>query len=469
DPEIQRTNLAAVILQMAELRLGDIQSFPFIDPPDGRLVRDGYRLLEELGAIKGRHLTATGKQLARFPLDPRLGRMLLRAAELGCLQEVLVIVAALAVQDPRERPVEFQQQADQAHQPWQDKESDFLLFLNLWRWADQERKNLSRNQYEKLLRKRFLAPNRMREWRDTHRQLKLLCRELNLADNQSEGTYEAIHRALLSGLLGQVIRRTDDGEWLSTRNRKTVIWPGSALSRTKAAWLVAAEMVESQRLFARCVAKIEAQWVESEGHHLLKYDYSEPFCSKRHGAAYAREQVSLFGLVLVSGRRVPFSQQDPVQARELLIREGLVGGELPRVPTFVAQNQTLLEELEAYEHKQRRRDFIADDEVLYQFYHQRLPESAISLRHLNAWYRKAKPVQQQELLMQRDDVLSKGAAGGSAACLPDHVFVGEWRRRLSYSVSARGNEDGVTVALPATLVDQAPEAVFEWLVPGPLP
>lgn len=466
DPEIQRTNLAAVILQMAELRLGDIQSFPFIDPPDGRLVRDGYRLLEELGAIKGRHLTAIGKQLARFPLDPRLGRMLLRASELDCLQEVLVIVAALAVQDPRERPVEFQQQADQAHQPWQDKESDFLLFLNLWRWADEQRLALSRNQYEKLLRKRFLAPNRMREWRDTYRQLKLLCRELKLVENQNEGTYEAIHRSLLSGLLGQVIRRTDEGEWLSTRHRKPIIWPGSALSRTKTAWLVAAEMVETQRLFARCVGRIEAQWVESEGRHLLKHDYSDPFWSKRHGAAYAREQVSLFGLVLVSGRRVPYSHQDPVQARELLIREGLVGGELARIPTFVAKNQALLEELEAYEHKQRRRDFIADDEVLYQFYHQRLPDSAISLRHLNAWYRKAKPAQQQELLMQRDDVLVKEAPSALATDFPDHLLVGEWQLPLTYSFNPQGKEDGVTVTLPATLINQAPEAAFEWLVPG---
>lgn len=469
DPEIQRTNLAAVILQMAELRLGNIQSFPFIDPPDGRLVRDGYRLLEELGAIKGRNLTAIGKQLARFPLDPRLGRMLLRAGELDCLQEILVIVSALAVQDPRERPVEFQQQADQAHQPWQDKESDFLSFLHLWQWADEERQALSRNQYEKQLRKRFLAPNRMREWRDTHRQLKLLCREMKIPENENPGTYEAMHRALLSGLLGQVIRRTDEGEWLSTRHRKPVIWPGSALSRTKAAWLIAAEMVETQRLFARCVAKIEPQWVEAEGKHLLKYDYGEPFWSKRHGAAYAREQVSLFGLVLVSGRRVPFTRKDPIQARELLIREGLVAGELPRVPTFVQQNQALLEELEAYEHKQRRRDFIADDEVLYQFYHQRLPESAISLRHLNAWYKKASPAQQQELLMQREDILIKEAPSALATDFPDHLLVGEWQLPLTYSFNPQGKEDGVTVTLPATLINQAPEAAFEWLVPGLLP
>lgn len=466
EAEIQRTNLAAVILQMENLRLGDIESFPFIDPPDGRLVRDGYRLLEELGAITDRKLTPLGKNLARLPLDPRLGRMLLRAGELHSLKEVLVIVAALSVQDPRERPVEFQQQADQAHQPWQDKTSDFLSFLNLWQWAEQERQSLSRNQFEKLLRKRFLAPNRMREWRDTHRQLKLLCGELKVPMNESEATYEAIHKSLLSGLLGQVIRRTDEGEWLSSRHRKPVIWPGSALSRTKANWLVAAEMVETQRLFARCVAQVEPLWVEAEGKHLLKHSYSEPFWSKRHGAAYAREQVSLFGLVLVSGRRVPFSHEDPVQSRELLIREGLVAGELPRVPLFVRKNQHLIKELEEYEHKQRRRDFIADDEVLYQFYHQRIPTSAISLSHLEAWYRKAPEEDKASLLMARQDILVKDAPADLGTDFPDRLLVGEWQLPLEYSFNPQGKGDGVTVTIPATLINQIPEDVFEWLVPG---
>ncbi len=466
DAEIQRTNLAAVILQMEDLRLGDIESFPFIDPPDGRLVRDGYRLLEELGAIEQRQLTPMGKKLARFPLDPRLGRMLLRAGELACLQEVLVIVSALAVQDPRERPVEFQQQADQAHQPWKNKESDFLSFLNLWQWAEAERQTHSRNQYEKLLRKRFLAPNRMREWRDTHRQLKLLCQELKIPSSTSEATYEAIHRALLSGLLGQVIRRTDEGEWLSSRHRKPVIWPGSALAKTKANWLFAAEMVETQRLFARCVAQVEPHWVEAEGKHLLKHSYSEPFWSKRHGAAFAREQVSLFGLVLVSGRRVPFSHQDPEQARELLIREGLVAGELPRTPTFVQHNKQLIAELEEYEHKQRRRDFIADDEVLYQFYHQRIPLDAISLNHLNAWYRKASKSEQASLLMERQDILVKDAPASLSTDFPDRLLVGEWQLPLEYSFNPQGKGDGVTVTIPATLINQAPEELFEWLVPG---
>lgn len=466
DPEIRRTNLAAVILQMEDLRLGRIDSFPFIDPPEGRFIRDGYRLLEELGAIEKQKLTPIGKRLARFPLDPRLGRMLLRAGELRSLASVLVIVSALAVQDPRERPVEFQQQADQAHQPWEDKTSDFLFYTNLWQWAEEQRQQLSRNQFEKLLRKRFLSPVRMREWRDTHRQLKLLCRELKLPFDEGEPTYEAIHRALLSGLLGQVMHRTDEGEWLSSRHRKPLIWPGSALVKTKTKWLMAAEMVETQRLFARQVAQVEPHWVEAEGRHLLRRTYSEPFWSKRHGAAYAREQVSLFGLVIVSGRRVPFGQQDPEQARELLICEGLVAGQLPRTPEFVRKNQVLIAELEDLEHRQRRRDFIADDEVLYQFYHQRLPLDVVSLNHLEAWFRKADKATQAGLLMRAEDVLVKETPHNFKQDFPDRLLMGEWQLPLEYSFNPQGKGDGVTVTVPAALLNQLPEAPFEWLVPG---
>ncbi|WP_111656854.1 ATP-dependent RNA helicase HrpA [Isoalcanivorax indicus] len=466
DPEIRRTNLAAVILQMADLRLGELEDFPFIDPPDGRLVRDGYRLLEELGAIKGRTLTETGRQLARFPLDPRLARMLLRAVSLDALEEALIIVSALAVQDPRERPHDQQQQADQAHQSFLDKQSDFVFFLNLWRWAEAQRETLSRNQYEKLLKKTFLSPTRMREWRDTHRQLLLLCREMSWQRNTAPATYEALHRALLAGLLGNVIRRTDEGDWLSTRNRKPQIWPGSALSRTKSPWLMAAELVDTSRLFARCVAQVQPEWIEEEGAHLVKRRYVEPYWSKKRGAVQAKEQVTLFGLLLVAGRRVHYGPHDPLLARELLIREGLVAGQLSREPAFVRANRERLAELEAYEHKLRRRDLIADEEVRFAFYDARLPQDLYTLTHVESWYqRKATPEQQQALLMTEADLLVRDPDMVEAA-FPDTLDCGDLQLPLEYSFDPTGSRDGVTLQVPVEVLNQVPAERLEWLVPG---
>lgn len=466
DPEIRRTNLAAVILQMADLRLGDLEAFPFIDPPDGRLVRDGYRLLEELGAIQGRTLTETGRQLARFPLDPRLGRMLLRAVTLQALDEALIIVSALAVQDPRERPHDQQQQADQAHQPFVDKQSDFLFFLNLWRWAEAQRETLSRNQYEKLLKKTFLSPTRMREWRDTHRQLLLLCREMSWQRNTVPATYEALHRALLAGLLGNVIRRTDEGDWLSTRNRKPQIWPGSALSRSKAPWLMAAELVDTSRLFARCVAQVQPEWIEAEGAHLVKRRYVEPFWSKKRGAVQAKEQVTLFGLLLVAGRRVHYGPHDPVLAREMLIREGLVAGQVSREPDFLRANRERLADLEAYEHKLRRRDLIADEETRFAFYDARLPEGLYTLTHLENWYRRrATPAEQQALLMTEADLLVRDPELSDVA-FPDTLDCGGLQLPLEYSFDPSGSRDGVTLLVPVEVLNQVSAERLEWLVPG---
>ncbi|AJD47982.1 ATP-dependent helicase HrpA [Isoalcanivorax pacificus W11-5] len=465
DPEIRRTNLAAVILQMADLGLGELEDFPFIDAPDGRLVRDGYRLLEELGAIDGRTLSAVGRQLARLPLDPRLGRMVLRAADTGALREVLIIVAALSVQDPRERPHDQQQQADQAHQPFTDKQSDFVFFLTLWQWAETQREALTRNQYEKLLKKTFLSPTRMREWRDTHHQLLLLCREMKLPFAQTDASSEAVHRALLAGLLGQVIKRTEEGEWLSTRNRKPVIWPGSALSKSKASWLMAAELIDTSRLFARCVAQIQPEWIEQEGAHLVKRQYVEPYWSKKHGAVWAREQVSLFGLLLVAGRRVSYGAQHPELARELMIREGLVAGELPREPDFVRANRALRAELEEFEHKLRRRDLLADEEQCFAFYDARLPAGLYSLRHLESWCRRASDAERQALRMTRADLLVRDPGLGQNA-FPDHLDVGELRLPLSYSFDPSGSRDGVTLNVPVTVLNQLSLERLDWLVPG---
>tara|TARA_A100001391_G_scaffold147541_2_gene104974 strand:- start:518 stop:4369 length:3852 start_codon:yes stop_codon:yes gene_type:complete len=467
DPEIQRTNLAAVILQMADLRLGSVEDFPFMEPPDGRFIRDGYRLLEELGALdKGRKPTPLGRQLARFPLDPTLARMVVGGADKKALAEVLVIVAALAVQDPRERPRDKQQQADQAHQPFEDKDSDFLWFLNLWRWAEEQREELTRNQFEKTLKKNFLAPSRMREWRDTHRQLLLLAREQGWALNAEPADYQSVHRALLTGLLGNVMQRSEEGEWLSTRNRKPLIWPGSALSKTKARWLMAAEQVETSRLFARCVASIEPQWVEQEAAHLIKRQYFEPHWSKKRGCVMAKEQVNLFGLILASGRRVNYGPLDPPLARELMIREGLVAGQLSREPAFVKANRERLEQLEAMEHKLRRRDILVDEEARVAFYDERLPDGLYSLTHLDTWYRKqATEAQRRALHMDDDFLLSRNPEVGEEA-FPDRLELDGLSLPLEYSFDPTGDTDGVTLVLPAPALGQVDDWRLDWLVPG---
>ena len=475
DPEIQRTNLAAVILQMADLRLGRVEDFPFIEPPDGRLIRDGYRLLEELGALTQKQtLTKLGRQLARFPLDPTLGRMLVAAADHNVLREALIVVSALAAQDPRERPHDKQQQADQAHQPFTDKESDFLFFVKLWQWAENQREELSRNQYEKRLKKTFLSPTRMREWRDTHRQLLLLCKEQGWSLNKpaaneqgvAEGMYAPLHKSLLTGLLANVMQRTEEGEWLSTRNRKPLIWPGSSLSKTRARWLMAAEQVETSRLFARTVAKVDPQWVEDAAGHLIKRQYYEPHWSKKRGCAMAKEQVNLFGLILASGRRVNYGPINPEEARELMIREGLVMGQLTREPPFVKANREQFERLEDMEHKLRRRDILVDEEARVAFYDERLPDHLNTVAGLMSWYnKKASEAEKASLVMGEDFLLSRNPdlAGDQ---FPDRLTLEGLSLPLEYSFDPAGERDGVTLVVPLAVLNQVPEARLDWLVPG---
>lgn len=468
DPEIRRTNLASVILQMADLRLGDPEQFPFLDAPEGTLVRDGYRLLEELRAVDGKRLTPLGKQLARLPVDPRLAAMLLAAPAQHALQEVLIIVAALAVQDVRERPAEARQQADQAHQPFVDKESDFLFFVKLWAWLEQERENLSRSQFEKKLKKTFLSPLRVAEWRDTHRQLLLLCRELKLNINTTPATYEQIHRAILSGLLSQIMKRTEEQEWLSTRNRKPQLWPGSALAKTKAQWLVSAEQVETSRLYARTLARVEPEWIEQQGSHLVKRTYLEPYWSRKRGALMATEQVSLWGLIVRADRQLQYGNQNPTLAREMLVREGLVNGEMDYQPDFLQANRALIAELEQEESKLRRRDLLADEEQQLQFYLAQLPEQLISVGHLKSWYQKqASAAEKKSLRMTREFVLGDQSADPDQ--FPAQLPVGELAFPLRYVFNPGSEEDGVWMDVPAPLLGRLHGAQLDWLVPGLLP
>lgn len=479
DPEIHRTNLASVILLMAHLRLGDIEHFPFLDRPDGRMVRDGYRLLFELGALDERQrLTPLGRGLAAFPLDPRLARMLFAAKDSLVLPQVLVMVSALAVQDPCERPPDKQSQADQAHALFRDKRSDFLFFWNLWCWSQTQRQDLSSTQYQKLLRQHYLSPRRMQEWRDIHRQLVQQVRTAGwslpaatLMDSQPDALpsaqvdYGGIHRALLSGLATQIMRRTDEGEWQSCRNRKPVPWPGSALRRDKSPWLMAAEQIETSRLYGRVLAQIQPEWVIDAVPQLLKYEHSEPHWSKRHENAMAYESVKLFGLVLASGKRVPYEQFDKSLARVLMIREGLVEGELRQPLAFVEANRATIQQLETIEHKLRRRDYLVDEEAQAAFYDGVIPDDISNLVALRHWYKSLSGTDKARLVMPESFLLMRDV-GDQANALPDTLDVDDMRFALSYHFDPSSQRDGVTVSIPQALLGVFPQWRTEWLVPG---
>lgn len=466
EPEIQRTNLAAVILRMADLRLGAVADFPFIDAPESSRVRDGERLLEELGALLDGKLTALGRALAKLPVDPRLGRMLLRAAELGSLHELLIVVSALSVQDPRERPAQARQQADQAHQAFQCQQSDFLQFVRLWQWAEEQRQTLTRSAWQRLQRKRFLSPVRMQEWRDTHRQLLLQCRQMQLPLNEVAADDEQIHRALLSGLLSQVLHRSDEGEWLSSRQRKPSLWPGSALVKSKSRWLMAAELLETSRLFARLLARIEPRWIELEGKHLLRRSYLQPHWSKARGALMAREQLALYGLIIRQDRLLHYGPQVPAQAHEALIRDGLVAGALRREPDFVRDNRLLLERLQHEEAKLRRRSLLADEQAREAFYQARLPAELITLAQLEHWYtRQATAEQRQALRMTETDVLVNVSLP-DAEQFPSELAAADARFPLQYCFEPGIGRDGVWIEVPLPWLNRLTATDLEWLVPG---
>ncbi|KAF1855554.1 hypothetical protein Lal_00004301, partial [Lupinus albus] len=375
DPEILRTNLAAVILQMLHLRLGEIGDFPFIEPPDGKAVSDGFTLLQELSAVNREgQLTPLGRQLARLPVDPRLGRMVLEGASQGSLDEVLLITSALSVQDPRERPMERQQAADQAHAQWKDVDSDFAALVNLWRGFEEQRQALGSNALRTWCRKNFLNYMRLREWRDAHRQLTLICRELKLSINKEPADYPRVHKALLSGLLSQIGQKSEDGDYLGARQRRFWIHPSTVIAKKRPQWIMAAELVETTKLFARMVAKIDPDWLEPLASHLVKKNHLEPHWEKRRGQVVAYEQVTLYGLIVVGRRPVHYGPIDPPVARELFIREGLVRGEIHSRAKCLAANRQLLERLDELEAKARRRDILADEETLFGYYAARLPE-----------------------------------------------------------------------------------------------
>ncbi|WP_323846776.1 ATP-dependent RNA helicase HrpA [Microbulbifer magnicolonia] len=479
DAEILRTNLAAVILQMLQLRIGDIRDFPFVDPPDQRLINDGYKLLQELQAVDGKgRVTPLGRALSRLPLDPRLGRMLMAAAPGAagrgndCLREVLIIVSALAVQDPRERPAEKRQAADEKHRQWQHEQSDFLSYVQLWDAFEAQRQELSQNQLRKWCQKNFLSWQRMREWRDIHHQLRLACREMQLKENREAAdestSYDAVHRAIVSGLLGNIGVRDENKEFLGCRNRRFHIFPGSGQFKKPPRWVVAAQLLETSRLFAHTVAKIEPEWVLAAAEHLVKRNYFEPHYDARAGQVMAFEKISLYGLVLVEKRRIHYGKLDPHTAREVFIRQALVEQRYRGKGRFFKHYTDLLRELEDLEAKSRRRDIVVDDEVVFQFFDERLPADIVNLAGFEHWRKQAESSDPQLLFIPRDLLMQQGAEHVGEAQFPDELPAGGIVFPLSYHFEPGSVDDGVSIRVPVGALHQVPAARLSWLVPGVL-
>ncbi|MGB8649876.1 MAG: ATP-dependent RNA helicase HrpA [Mycobacteriales bacterium] len=467
EPEILRTNLASVLLQMSALGLGDIEAFPFVEPPDKRNVRDGLALLEELGALDGDRLTRTGRQLAQLPIDPRMARMVVEAEKLGCVREVLVIAAALSIQDPRERPLDKQQQAAELHARFADPTSDLLAWLNLWRHVQEQQKSLSGSAFRRLCKRELLNYLRIREWQDLHSQLRRVVRQLDLAHDSSSGDPATVTQALLAGLLSHVGLRQEQREYLGARGARFAIAPGSSLAKKPPALVVAAELVETNRLWARGVARIEPEWAEKAGEHLVKRSYSEPHWEKKRGSVVAYERVTLYGVPLVTQRKVQYGRIDPVVSRDLFLRHALVEGDWETHHAFWAHNRRLLEDVEELEHRARRRDIVVDDEVLHDFYDRRIPAEVVSGAHFDRWWKTARR-QDPELLHLRLEDLVRGdvdpgehpdvwvsGSGDSALRLP-----------LSYAFEPGTASDGVTVDVPLAVLNRVRADDFAWQVPG---
>jgi ATP-dependent helicase HrpA len=491
DPEILRTNLASVILQMAAIGLGDVPKFPFIDPPDARNIADGLTLLAELNAFKNGRITGLGRKLARLPVDPRIGRMILEADRNGCVREVLIIAAALSIQDPRERPLEVQQAADDKHRRFADPDSDFVTFLNLWDYLAERQRELSSSAFRRLCRAEFLNYLRVREWQDLQGQLQRLAGDLGVTVTSTSAERTRLHLSLLAGLLSQIgmlyqtgraepLRAAAPGaagtpgrrpraEYLGARNARFAIFPGSALTRKAPDWIVAAELVETSRLWARTVARIEPEWVEPLARHLVRHSYSEPHWEKKQGGAVALEKVTLYGVPLVTDRKVPYGRIDPAAARELFIRHALVEGDWQTSHRFFAENRQLLAEAAEVEHRARRRGLVVGEDELFAFYDARIPAEVVSAQHFDTWWKQARRADPGLLTFKASDLLSEGAAEVSADAYPD-VWTSETPglppAALSYAFEPGSETDGVTADIPLSRLNQVNAAEFSWQVPG---
>ena len=475
DPEILRTNLASVILQMTALGLDDIEAFPFVDAPDKRHIQDGVKLLEELGAFETvqtksgekRRLTTIGRQLAQFPVDPRLAKMLLSAVDFGSVYEVMIIVSALSIQDPRERPTEKQQASDEKHRRFADKKSDFLAFLNLWNYVQEQQKELTKNQFRRQCQKDFLNYLRIREWQDIYQQIRLAVREMGLPINSEKAEYQQIHTALLSGLLSHIgLKEAEKQQYLGARNAHFAIFPNSVLFKKQPKWVMAAELVETSKLWGRMVAEIESEWIEPLAEHLTKKSYSEPRWSKSRGAVIADEKVSLYGVPIVAARPVNYGAIDPTVSREIFIQSALVEGDWNTKHKFFKQNQQLIREVEELEHKSRRRDILVDERTLFEFYDQRIGTDVVSQKHFDTWWKKAEKQDPELLNFERSFLINDDAEQVSKLDFPNFWHQGNLKLKLTYQFEPGTDADGVTVHIPLPLLNQVEMTGFDWQIPG---
>ena len=475
DPEILRTNLASVILQMTALGLNDIEAFPFVDAPDKRHIQDGVKLLEELGAFETvqtqsgekRRLTAIGRQLSQLPVDPRLAKMLLSAVNLGCVYEVMIIVSALSIQDPRERPTEKQQASDEKHRRFADKKSDFLAFLNLWHYVQEQQKVLTKNQFRRQCQKDFLNYLRIREWQDIYQQIRLAVREMGLPINSEKSEYQQIHTALLSGLLSHIgLKEAEKQQYLGARNAHFAIFPNSVLFKKQPKWVMAAELVETSKLWGRMVAEIEPEWIEPLAEHLAKKSYSEPRWSKSRGAVIADEKVSLYGVPIVAARPVNYGAIDPRVSREIFIQSALVEGDWNTKHKFFKQNQQLIREVEELEHKSRRRDILVDERTLFEFYDQRIGTDVVSQKHFDTWWKKTEKQDPELLNFERSFLINDDAEQVSKLDFPNFWHQGNLKLKLTYQFEPGTDADGVTVHIPLPLLNQVEMTGFDWQIPG---
>ncbi|MFV2118691.1 ATP-dependent RNA helicase HrpA [Streptomyces sp. Act-28] len=484
DAEILRTNLASVILQMTAAGLGDIEKFPFIDPPDHRNIRDGVQLLQELGALDPaqkdpkKRLTPLGRKLAQLPVDPRLARMVLEADKNGCVREVMVIAAALSIQDPRERPAEKQAQADQQHARFKDESSDFLAYLNLWRYVREQQKALSSSAFRRMCKSEYLNYLRIREWQDIYSQLRTVAKQMGIHLNEEDADEQRVHVSLLAGLLshvgmkdvrsagGESGKGTVKNEYLGARNAKFAIFPGSALFKKPPRFVMSAELVETSRLWARVNARIEPEWIEPLAGHLLKRTYSEPHWEKDQAAVMAYEKVTLYGVPIIAQRKVNYGRVDPEASRELFIRHALVEGDWRTHHKFFADNRRLLTEVEELEHRARRRDILVDDETLFDFYDQRIPAHVVSGAHFDSWWKHKRRDEPELLDFEREMLINEKAGAVTAADYPDSWQQGPLKFRVTYQFEPGADADGVTVHVPLQVLNQVTDEGFDWQIPG---
>ncbi|HTN94918.1 MAG TPA: ATP-dependent RNA helicase HrpA [Gallionella sp.] len=469
DPEIFRVSLATAILRMSALELGEVSEFPFIEPPSPRMIADGYQLLSELGAIdETKQLTKLGHEIARLPLDPKIARLLLAGRQYRCLTEILVIAGALSVQDPRERPLDRQEAADTAHKRFADERSDFLAYLKIWAWYEQA---VAHKQSNRLLaeecRRHFLSPLRLREWRELHQQLHAQVAEMGMRENERPATYEQIHKALLCGLLGNIgIKSLESNEYLGARGIKFVVASNSVLAKKGAKWVMAGELVETHRLYARIVARIEPEWLEEVGDHLIKRHYYDPHWEKKASQVAAWERSTLFGLVLNPKKRVHYGPMNVQESRGVFIRQALVGGEFETRAPFFAHNRKLIADIEALEHKARRPDVLVDDELIFAFYDSRIPADIHNGAAFEHWRKEAERDDARLLYLKKDDLMRHEAAGITTDQFPPNLKIDNVNFALSYNFSPGRNNDGITLTVPVALVNQVSAARCEWLIPG---